>query len=301
MSGRWLVKIGKAITRRETFERMMAPAIADMQLEESLGRLHRWKHYGAIGLVLIHSMLHDFRLDASSAFDAEARRLAWRRARIWYVGFILLLTILGLLFNLPEVLSLDGIWTAALTSTGLEAIVTSATMLTSVAVFYLYRRSSSRRSIVPAVLIVGTLTMAFALTVRPVRRSADRILYDSIQTRIAPYQKLSYPYKAANLDENITWWRDIQSGVGVIPFAMFGIVLSRRRGWGVASTIVGIWATWMLFVSGILIFGISLGSRPVPSLPQQRWRDIATIAIVAIGWLAVDRLVLWIRQPGTQV
>ena len=38
---------------------MVAPAIADMQVEASYGRLHLAKHYYAIGLVFVHALLRD--------------------------------------------------------------------------------------------------------------------------------------------------------------------------------------------------------------------------------------------------
>jgi hypothetical protein len=186
MRGTWFVKIGVWIARKETFERMVAPAIADMQVEASYGRLHRGKHYFAIGLVLVHALLQDMRLDFASAFNSEARSMAWRRAAIWFACSVALFTFLGLKYNLPPNLTMDGIWSAAFTSTVLEGIVTGVSLGATVAVFYLYRGSSSRRSIVPAVLIVAALTTAFALAVRPIRMSADRTLYNSIQTSLSP-------------------------------------------------------------------------------------------------------------------
>lgn len=154
-----------------------APAIADMQVEASYGRLHLAKHYYAIGLVFIHALLHDLPLDFASAFDTEARSFAWRRGVLWY-GFVALFTCLGLRYGLPSGLTMDRLWSAALTSSTLEGIVTSVSFGTTVAVFYLCRRSSSRRSIVPAVLIVAAMTIAVAMAVRPIRMSADRALFN---------------------------------------------------------------------------------------------------------------------------
>jgi len=156
MRGILLVRIGQWIARKETFERMLAPAIADMQIEASYGRLHRGKHYFAFSLVLVHAILQDLRLDLACAFDAEARTVAWRRAAIWYTGFVVLLISLNLLVIFPKNLTLDGVWSAAVTSTVLNGIVRGVSWGVTVAVFYLYRRAYSRRSIVSAVLIVLT-------------------------------------------------------------------------------------------------------------------------------------------------
>lgn len=296
MQGAWLVRIGRWFFRKETFERMVGPAIADMQAEASFGSLHRWKHYFAIGVLLIHALLRDLRLDVFSAFDAEARRFVWKRTAIWYAGFVALLTILGVEFNLPPDLPMQGIWSAALTSAGLEAVVSAVGLAMAAAVFYLWRRSS-RRSVVPAVLTIATLTIVFALTVRPVRMSADRILYNSIQAERSSSGSPNFRYKEVALDVQITWWQDIQSGVSVIPSALIGIVLARRRGLQVAATVIRIYASWLI----VVIAFFWLGSHHSPSLVMQRWRDIFVNAFVGILWLAADRFWRRARQPAAEV
>jgi hypothetical protein len=277
--GRWLLRIGAWIARKETFERMVEPAVADMQAEASLGSAHRWKHYAGIAMVLVHAVLQDLRFDFASAFDAEARRVVWKPTAIWYAGFVALLTFLGLRYNLPSNLSMDGLWSAALISAGLEAIVTGASMGFIVTVFYLCRRSSSRRSIALTVVIVGALTGMFALTVRPIRMQADRAIY---------------PSNHHDVDERVAWSKDIHSGVALIPSALMGIVLARRRGWRVAGTVLGLFATWQLVV--ILLFYLA-GSGPVPDLAIQYWRQIAISSLVPLIWLTFDQLARWFKRP----
>jgi len=287
MRGTWFVKIGSWIARKETFERMVAPAIADMQVEASYGRLHRGKHYFAIGLVLVHALLQDMRLDFASAFDTEARRLAWRRAAIWYAGFVAVFTFLGLRYNLPEGLSLEGIWPAALTSAALEGLMTGVPLGIAVGVFYLYLRSSSRRSIVVVSLIAAALTIAFGLSVRPIRMSADRTVYNNIQARL--FSGGQSHYRDETVDEQITWWQDIQGGVSVIPYALIGIVLAKRRGWKkVGLTVIGFFASWFLAV--MILHSLHPYPPPFLSLIMQRWRDIALVLTVAVLWLTFDRL-----------
>lgn len=271
MPDAWLIRIGGWIARKETFERLVSPAIADMQAEASLGQVNRWKHYAGIGVVLIHALLQDLRFDVASAFDAEARRAVWKRTAIWYAGFVVLLTFLGLRYNLLPDRPMDGLWLAALTSTVLEALVTSVSISTVVAVLYLCRRSSPRRSIVLAVLIVGALTTTFALAVRPIRMSADRALY---------------PGDHYYLDDHTLWSKDITSGVDVLPSALMGIVLARRRGWRVAVTVISFFATWQFVVILLLRFG---GLREA-DLAFQYWRQIAINLFVAILWLTWDEL-----------
>jgi hypothetical protein len=283
MPGSWLKRLGSWMCHKETFERMVAPAIADMQAEASIGSLHRWKHYVGIGVVLVHALIQDLRFDFASAFDTEARRVAWKRAGMWYAGFVALLTVLGLRYNLPSDLSMDGLWIAALTSTGLEAIVTSASLGTTVAVLYLCRKSSSRRSIALTVFIIGAVTSTFALAVRPVRMSVDGKLYQGIDD------------KPGDLDARVAWSKDLHSGVSVFTAALMGIVLSRRRGWGVAGTMVGLFVTWQLVVIVLLYLG---RSGPPPDLAIQYWRQLAINALVATIWLIFDELARRIRQPA---
>jgi hypothetical protein len=159
--------------------------------------------------------------------------------------------------------------------------VVGASFLTIVVVFYFCRRSSSRRSIVPAVLTIAALTIAFAMAVRPTRLSADRALYNNILARTT--LDLARNWKAVDLDQRTVWWQDIQSGVAVIPFALLGVVLARRKGWRVAATIAGFFLTWTLLVFIL----ISLDSFPPPSVIMQRWREIALMFTVAVVWLTL--------------
>jgi hypothetical protein len=284
MPGTWLIRIGRWMSRKETFERMVAPAIADMQAEAAFGTIRRWRHYAGIGLVFVHAVLQDLRLDLTSAFDADARRMVWKRTAIWYVGVVGLLTVLGLRYNLPSDLPMDGLWSAALTSTGLEAVVTGASISTVVAVLYLCRKPSSRRSIALTVFIIGTLTSTFALAVRPLRMSADDELFHGIDHN-----------KPGDLDARVAWSKDLHSGVSVLPSALMGIVLARRRGWRVARAVIGLFATWQLVVILLLYLG---RSGPVPDLAIQYWRQIAINSVVAVIWLMFDELARRLRHAG---
>ena len=285
MRGSWLVKFGSWIARQETFEKMIAPAISDMQVEASCGRLHRWRHYFAIGVVLIHALLQDLRLESVSVFGAEARRLAWKQAAIWYVGSVAFMTFIGFRYNLPQVPSLAGIWPAALTSALLDACVTGLGLAVTVGVFYLYRRGATRRSIVVVSLIAAALSVAVALAVRPVRISADQVIYSSIGH--------SSSYWQAKLDPQIGWWKDIQSGTRVIPNAILAVVLARRKGWRrVTATVV------FFFLSGVLEVMLwnqfvirrllSEGMYQPPSEIMQGWREFAFSLVLASVWLSID-------------
>jgi hypothetical protein len=285
MRGSWLAKFGRWIARQETFEKMVAPAISDMQVEASFGRLHLWKHYVAIGLVLIHALFQDLHLDSVSAFGAESRRLVWKHAAIWYAGSVAFMTFIGFRYNLPQGLSLAGIWPAALTSALLDACVTGLGLAVTVGVFYLYRRGATRRSIVVVSLIAAALSVAVALAVRPVRISADQVIYASIGNTSSYWQ--------AKLDPQIGWWKDIQSGIRVIPNAILAVVLARRKGWRrVTATVIFFFLSWVLEVilwdQLVLRPLLSEGRYQPPSEIMQGWREFAFSLVLASVWLTID-------------
>ena len=87
------------------------------------------------------------------------------------------------------------------------------------------------------------------------------------------------------LDEDVTWWLDIQSGASVLPYAVIGVVLSRRRGWRIASTIAQFMATWVLLAAFVVP-----SMDDTPSLVFQRWRGIGLLAMVSLIWLTSDWL-----------
>jgi hypothetical protein len=281
MTGTWLIRIGNWVARKDTFDRIVAPAIADLQVEASLGFVQRWRHYFAIAAVLTLALLTDLRTDVLSAFDSSAR-LAWRRAAIWYAGFAAVFTVVGIRYSVPD-MPKDGVWSAVLTHAAFEAAITAVPVAIAPAALYLSRRSSSGRSVVLAAMIVAALTVGSAMAVRPLRMSADQTLSNRIHSlntgRAGEYWDKSY------LDENVTSWLDIQSGASVLPYAVIGVVLSRRRGWRIASTIGQFMATWVLLVAFVV-----LRMDDTPSLVFQRWRDIGLLTMVSLIWLTADWL-----------
>lgn len=63
---------------------MVTPAMADMEVEATYGRLHRWKHYVGICLVPVHALAQDLRSDAGLGFDLAARGIVWKPAALWF-------------------------------------------------------------------------------------------------------------------------------------------------------------------------------------------------------------------------
>jgi hypothetical protein len=78
--------------------------------------------------------------------------------------------------------------------------------------------------------------------------------------------------------------------VSVIPFALIGVLLSRRHGWRIALMVPLLIATWLVIVYNTagLVF-------PAPSRINQYWRDILLVTMVATVWLLGDAI--W-RRAG---
>lgn len=281
MAGRWLIRIGGWVTRRETFERMLAPAIADMQAESSRGRFRRFRHYLACSVVLVYALLWDFRMDAVMAFGGEIARVAWKRAAIWYAGFVALMTYPGV--------SMEGIWLAAFASSAWDAIVTALSIAIIPAVLYLSRGMLSTRSIAVATIVAALATFTFAWAVRPLRLVSDRVVVERIESVRADYVRNASGHY---VDERIAWWLDFHSGLRVIPSALVGIVLARRRGWWIPLTVVGLFATWFLLVIRLNSFG---WLRAVHDRVWQGWRELALNAAMVMIWLVADEVMKRVR------
>ena len=75
MRGIWLTAIVRRIIRKETFESLVAPALADLQYEAASGRPIA-RHYTALVIVIATALLRDLRVDAQLTFAASR---VWRR------------------------------------------------------------------------------------------------------------------------------------------------------------------------------------------------------------------------------
>jgi len=71
------------------------------------------------------------------------------------------------------------------------------------------------------------------------------------------------------------------AAVMVIPFALFGIVLARRQGWGIATGVLQIIVT-LMFVIALLSF------LPVPAFPRDQWIGTAGMVVAGILRLWLD-------------
>jgi len=305
--GVWLARLCRRLVRPETFEWLVSPAIADLQAEADLGILQRCHHYAGLAFVVAWALMSDLRADVAEAFDHDSAQRIWRHAAIWYIGIVSLMTLMALRsqahwsFGFGTFLTtfdMDGAmpWhllsaaqgKAALTSALLQGFVSALPFGITAAAFHLSRQKR-RRTIVATVVLASAITAAAGLGVRPIRAGADRALYETVAPQVADPQNVVgdtqhwqvwLQTRQREFDSRIAFWMDLQNAVMVIPFALFGIVLARRRGWGVLGGAVQIVVT-LIFVFAPLSF------LPVPAFPQGQW-------IITAGMVVAGMLRLWL-------
>lgn len=293
MAGSWLASLGKALTRPETFEKLVSPAIADLQREAPGGMVARARHYVALAAVMTCAVARDFRIDLAGAFDAGAARHVWMKAAVWALAFAGLAGWFGVREELmvlgPAAIS------AALTKASLGALTGAFfSVATTASAFYLVRRGSPTRTIVAVTLVLFLAALAAASAVHPIRMAADRELYargQSLQTGPASSNTLLATWLGVQADEveaGLTRGRDLRNALGVVNAAMLGIILAGSRRWKVPLTAALFMATF--FVVGMMVIQLEMSVlRGVPSYAVQRWRDVGVTFVVACVWLRATR------------
>jgi hypothetical protein len=141
MSGSWIAAIAGRLLRKSTFERLVSPAIADLQLEASNGLSFRLRHYVAIVCVLVSAVGCDVCTDLAGGFSADARRAVWRPAFLWSLAAFAVSIWIG------KREPIEVLGPAAAAASLLRALLTAPRNALYVAMtapaFYFTRRSSS--------------------------------------------------------------------------------------------------------------------------------------------------------------
>jgi hypothetical protein len=293
MTGVWLTSLARRILRDETFERLVSPAIADLQCEAAEGPAIRLRHYAALASVLACAMLRDFRLGLGTAFDADTRRRLCAWPAVWCLGFAAAL--IGWSEFRESLLVLGPVArSAALTTALTGSLVGVFTTFMTIAAFFLVRRGAPAGAVAAATLAVFIAALVTAFALHPIRLSADRELYalgQSLSTGATTPDSLLatwLAFKADDVNSTLGRWRDIRGALEVINGALFGAILARRRGWMVPLTLVSVPAT--TFLVGMIVIRIeSTVLRGVPSYAFQDWRSVAVSFLVASAWLLMTR------------
>jgi hypothetical protein len=309
MRGVWLTAFARRITRRDTFDSLVAPALADLQYEAVSGRPIA-PHYVALVIVISTALLRDLRLDAQLTFGAAR---VWRRVAAWYGAFVICYVALVLYLDTPWHL-LDATGQATALANALAIGLMAALPTAAVAAAFHLRRESiaPRRDITIAAMAFVAAAVALQITAASVSPTVNRMLFESVSRGVAQQRP------GAGLDDRRQYpghWKSwletkrersapapskLAAGVGsfavgmtfssilnLIPYVMFGVALARGRRWTVLLRVLGLVVTYMALQVFIIALGIPVltgGSRGHDAV-----RQLVVMFVTAIVWLCVFR------------
>jgi hypothetical protein len=308
---RALTAIARRIVREETFESLVAPALADLQFDAASGRPLA-RHYAALPLVIATALLRDLRIDIRLTVGAPR---VWKRAAAWYAGFVTLYISVVVRYEMPwHLLDLSG--RSAVLANGVASGLVAAVPYAMAAVAFYLRRGSPvpHRTIVAAVsgFIVGAT--ALQLAVASVQPAVNKVVLDSA-TRV-----VEQGHPGAGLDDRSRYtrqWRTwlervrerssgseiLADGLGsamaglafsyavkLIPFVIYGLILARGRGWTVSFRAVGLLVTY--FAVGMLALLLTIRLYGPSSPNYQAGRELIASYVTGLMWLLGIRILL---------
>jgi hypothetical protein len=310
MPGVWLTAIARLITRTDTFDSLVAPALADLQYEAA-SRQPTGRHYAALVIVIATALLRDFHTDVQLTFGAPR---VWRRTATWWAGFGILYVATVLYADTPwHLLDATG-QAAALAFALVNGVVGALPVALVAAVFHLRRESAApRRCIGVTAMTFFAAAVALQLTTVLIMPSANRILVESVSGVVAEHRA------GAGLDDEIRypgqWQRWVEtrrersaspsskltSGVGgaiaaftfslvvtLAAFVMFGVVLARGRRWTVFLRVVGLFATYTFLQ--VFIITLQIPMLTAASGGSDGFRQMVVMLVTALAWLLGVRL-----------
>lgn len=306
-----LTAIARRIIREETFESLVAPALADLQFDAASGRPLA-RHYAALPLVIATALMRDVRVDICLTIGAPR---VWRRAAAWYAGFVALYLSVVARYEMPWHLLDVGGRSAVLLNGVVSGLVGAVPYAMAAAVFYLRRTSLvPHRTILIALTGFIVAATSLQLGVASVQPTLNRVVLDSA-TRVVAQGR-----PAQGLDDNSrftgqwpTWLERVRersagsailaAGLGsataalamsyavrLIPYVIFGLVLARGRGWTVSLRAVGLLVTF--YAIGMLAILITVRLHGPSSPNYQAARHVVVTYFTGLVWLLGIRVLL---------
>jgi len=284
MPGIWMTRIARRLTRPDTFDRLVSPAIADLQLESQLTRFARWRHYPAIVLVIAWALISDLAGELPRVFDAEALRLVWRRAAAYAlagaaVNWAIYYTLIGA--RLSDLQIADTARQTILQSVVYQSVAPGLTVLMIVAAYNLKRRDPAGLRTVAAATIVVAVTTLVATYVSTLLQEPALHAFALERLRSGATYEVVRPPLLIN-------------AISMVPFAWLGVVLSRRRGWPLGFSACTILGTWVLLnVTGFsflyplarLVPGLDAALFSRYSVPS----NLLTLVGLILLWRTIER------------
>lgn len=253
MPGVWIARVVSRLTRPDTFDRLVSPAIADLQAEAGQGWLQRLRHYAALAAVLICAVFRDLRMDVSMAFGGAAGRQIWTRACAWAVlaGCCNLVATYALTLRMLN--RLDGpsdLEAAVLNGVVFRSIVPAMVAALVIGAYQLKRRApSGLRTVIAASLVFIVAT--------PIVGSIASALHEPANNALeAAYRAARPDLPAATVPSRLA---TVLSGMlQTAAFAWLGVALARYRGWRLAFNAITILTPLLYGTSAIPANAVSM-------------------------------------------
>jgi hypothetical protein len=231
MAGLWISWIARRLTQPDTFDRLVSPAIADLQSEAAYGLTQRLRHYAAFTVVFGCAVLRDFRIDLGIAFGTDSARRAWGRAAVWALiaglcnwaaMYVVTLRLLERLHASSEVqfTVLSGIASRSIGPAFTAALVVAA---------YSFKRQDPAR-----IRRVVAVTLVF-LALSPVVGYLSDTLYAAAREALVQAYRVGQPDLPAIVSASTLVVR-LSAIMQMATFAWLGVALARYRGWTLAIT-----------------------------------------------------------------
>jgi hypothetical protein len=290
MAGLWITRIARRLTQPDTFDRLVSPAIADMQLESQRAPIGRWRHYPALVAVLMWALLRDFSRELAYVFDADAWRAVWTRAAAWALIAATVSWVIqyGLIVNrLGQWHASDAVRQTILNGVAFRSVGPALTVAMIVAAYSFKRRHAARTATVVAATIVLAATTLGATYLSTIMQAASTQAFDEAGR--------AFHASAIDVRRAPLAWQLMLNAIAMIPFAWLGVVLAKRRGWPLALSASIVLGTWQ--VLNFTAFPVYAWlARLIPGLDAVLFgtyalpTNLLTLVALILLWRTVERV-----------
>jgi hypothetical protein len=281
MAGAWLTAFACAVTTRESFERMVSPAIADLQHETVGRRTGSWQAYAAVWMTLARAVAQDFSDDSITAFDRQTVR---RMLNVTTWTF-LLLVVVPRVWALAEI----GLERRAELMFSISSLPSAVVSVLPVLMLPLATVVAGRRHSRAILLVAGgTALLALGLQAfvvpavqrvwsAPAIRAVLGIESNGIRGELAVRETVEeyvssrftgQPFGPVFLDEPYPERRHVDrvhsaaAIASALAFALCGSALRMRRDWAIVAVTVPVYLLWVWLSTFALVWMSGLGFDP---------------------------------------
>lgn len=296
-----LTRLLRRIVRHDTFESLIAPAVADLQHEANADWRQRAEHYAGLVIVIVAALLHDLRADSHLTSWPQARRL-WMPVGACVALTASMIATPLLLVTPWHTLGPALVIAAATWTTGLAFWISLLTSGPAMVAFCLRRAGLSPARVVTVVVVLdwtaGTIVeplvnIVMARSSNLLRTVTAPLVEDRLvavdgfaEVWVLLVHGLFNPALAAGQPAPPLWWTPVTMMVATPMPALIGIIVARRQGWGVASRVFGVLLLLLLLQIITIVFTAPRGPLTVQHEGLRRALLLLSSAVI---WL----IALW--------